>query len=623
MANQEIENPSSRVRFSERLVAPAFFFAAVAISLAFSFFLVRLVEQEGLKRIDPILGQKELSWLSAEADGLLITLRGEAPGNFEQRKAQISVHSALSGFTVIDGTTAAEEPEPIPPSYSFRLVPDGGRVQLFGELPNAGSAQRITAALNASGRARMVENRSILRNDEEGDNWRRAFEFGLLAIELLPDASLHLTETSATLSGRLDSQRKLARIQAEIYAALPDTLELNLALSAPEPFLSPYLFDVQVEDSQLMIAECHAETAQGRNRIETELAVLGNLGSGYCGLAQGAPSADWTDAVLASIALLRAAPIGRIRIENLDLFVWLNASGRGSAESGRLTAAMEALPDQFNLNFVGRKEIENRAAGGAPSTAIRIRLTPDRRVEVSGIADEDNTALMIANFAALGLEPAELTNRLEIDAVTGIPISDQVVVGIDALSMLEFGTLTLGNQSLEVSGKSQSPAIEEEMEAFLSERLGAENYAVDVQHDPALSEQQPPMEPSQCVANANAVVSERKIPFEPGSTQIGASAFPTLQDLAKLLTECTHARIEIAGHTDNQGREEMNLRLSTKRAESVLEALLDAGVLTQNFTAVGYGESQPIADNATQEGRKTNRRIEFRLYDGLNFPGSR
>jgi prophage endopeptidase len=73
--------------------------------------------------------------------------------------------------------------------------------------------------------------------------------------------------------------------------------------------------------------------------------------------------------------------------------------------------------------------------------------------------------------------------------------------------------------------------------------------------------------------------------------------------------------MEIGGHTDSQGREEMNLGLSQSRADAVLNGLLARGVLVSNLTARGYGETRPIADNETEEGRERNRRIEFRLQD--------
>ena len=83
--------------------------------------------------------------------------------------------------------------------------------------------------------------------------------------------------------------------------------------------------------------------------------------------------------------------------------------------------------------------------------------------------------------------------------------------------------------------------------------------------------------------------------------------------IAELLKTCGDVKLEIQGHTDSQGREEMNLALSQARAQSVLNELQARRVLTSSFAAKGYGELQPIADNDSEEGRETNRRIEFRL----------
>jgi OOP family OmpA-OmpF porin len=112
-----------------------------------------------------------------------------------------------------------------------------------------------------------------------------------------------------------------------------------------------------------------------------------------------------------------------------------------------------------------------------------------------------------------------------------------------------------------------------------------------------------------------AVQEESKIVFEPGSVEITEEAGEILDRMAEILPDCLHVPMEIGGHTDSQGREEMNLGLSQSRADAVLNGLLARGVLVSNLTARGYGETRPIADNDTEEGRERNRRIEFRLQD--------
>ncbi len=69
--------------------------------------------------------------------------------------------------------------------------------------------------------------------------------------------------------------------------------------------------------------------------------------------------------------------------------------------------------------------------------------------------------------------------------------------------------------------------------------------------------------------------------------------------------------IEVAGHTDSMGSDAYNMRLSKQRADAVRNFLISRGVAADRLTAKGYGESQPVADNATEEGRFKNRRVEL------------
>lgn len=89
------------------------------------------------------------------------------------------------------------------------------------------------------------------------------------------------------------------------------------------------------------------------------------------------------------------------------------------------------------------------------------------------------------------------------------------------------------------------------------------------------------------------------------------------QDYAKLdqnvatMKEWGDVKVEVAGHTCNMGTEEYNLGLSLRRAEAVRNYLISKGVSADRLTARGYGESRPVASNATREGRAQNRRVEL------------
>ena len=79
------------------------------------------------------------------------------------------------------------------------------------------------------------------------------------------------------------------------------------------------------------------------------------------------------------------------------------------------------------------------------------------------------------------------------------------------------------------------------------------------------------------------------------------------------MEEYKEANVIIEGHTDNQGEDADNLVLSQKRTESVKRYLASQGIEESRMSAIGYGESKPVADNSTAKGRAFNRRVDFKL----------
>lgn len=103
--------------------------------------------------------------------------------------------------------------------------------------------------------------------------------------------------------------------------------------------------------------------------------------------------------------------------------------------------------------------------------------------------------------------------------------------------------------------------------------------------------------------------------FESGRAELKPISYVELNKAVDLLEDNESMVIEIGGHTDNVGSDQLNLKLSQQRAEAVRNYMILAGIDESRVRARGYGETQPIADNSTEEGRAKNRRTEFEIVE--------
>ena len=115
-----------------------------------------------------------------------------------------------------------------------------------------------------------------------------------------------------------------------------------------------------------------------------------------------------------------------------------------------------------------------------------------------------------------------------------------------------------------------------------------------------------------CQEEFDTSLQRESIRFTKGSAYIDPLSFPLLERLAVIARNC-QTRIQIAGYTDSSGDKVKNVKLSERRAKAVRRYLIASGTNGARVTAAGYGAANPVADNNTEEGRRLNRRIEFRV----------
>ena len=118
---------------------------------------------------------------------------------------------------------------------------------------------------------------------------------------------------------------------------------------------------------------------------------------------------------------------------------------------------------------------------------------------------------------------------------------------------------------------------------------------------------------SSCQKQLNSILAKNKIYFAHNSSTIKKSSYQQLDKIIDILKECSATTIEINGYTDNSGEANYNQHLSQLRANRIRAYLISKGIDKNSIKAFGRGAKNPIASNATKEGREKNRRIEFTI----------
>jgi len=148
-------------------------------------------------------------------------------------------------------------------------------------------------------------------------------------------------------------------------------------------------------------------------------------------------------------------------------------------------------------------------------------------------------------------------------------------------------------------------------------RVFADAEGIAINGTPPIVEAPPPEPQKRVEVRDNQIVINEKVQFEYNSAKILEVSHSLLDEVAKVIKEHPQIkRIEVQGHASAEGSDDYNLKLSDKRAKAVMKYLTGkAGIDKAMLQAKGLGETVPIADNETEDGKEKNRRVEFHILE--------
>jgi OOP family OmpA-OmpF porin len=444
------------------------------------------------------------------------------------------------------------------------------------------------------------------------EGWDRAVSFGLTALALLPQSKISIDAGRVSVTAISGSDAEKRRLETELDRAKPDGLAVSVSISAPRPVLTPFTLRFLKDDRGARFDACSADTEAARNRIITAAVAAGLTGEADCTIGLGVPTPRWAEAAEVAIRAVGELGAGSVTFSDADVSL-LATLETPQAAFDRIAGELEAaLPDVFSLKATLPEKPQTSAPEGPAE--FMATLSADGAVQLRGRLTDGTLRDAVSSFAAarFGAADVYMATRLDPDLPEGWPV--RVLAGLQALSELNEGRVTVRADTVEVTGVTALAGARAAITRTLSVGLGqGQAFTVEVRYDEALDPQAALPTPQECVTALNGILQKQKIAFAPGSAEIESAARDTMDALADQMRKCPDIAMEIGGHTDSQGRDSSNLALSQARAEAVLLGLQGRRVLVGSLTAVGYGETRPLADNDSPSGRETNRRIEFTL----------
>jgi OmpA-OmpF porin, OOP family len=314
-------------------------------------------------------------------------------------------------------------------------------------------------------------------------------------------------------------------------------------------------------------------------------------------LSRGAPSQFDAAALL---LLDQIAKLKDGKIELSDTKVSLSGMARDIGGREAIGAALNKLPPGYS---VAANEIK------APPYVFQAYKDPVAvTLTLTGYVPDNNVHAALAAAAARKFFNEKVVDNLK--ASIGAPSGFLAVAmpALGALSRLSTGTLVVSDREVKLSGDALYDAAAVQIRAGLGKDFPRDwQFKADISVKPAVA----PVDATVCQQLFSDLLAKGRIRFEPGRATIDPDSAGLLDRLIETALRCPNVNIEIAGHTDGDGDAAFNQALSEKRAQAVMDYLVKAGLAADRFTATGYGSTQPLAGNDTDEGKAQNRRIEF------------
>lgn len=572
--------------------------AAVACLAALSVWFTAGVVETELKARALAALRGEDGWAHVTLKGRDLTLTGLAPDE-EDRDRALSVARSISGVRRVTDASVLL-PEEAPYRFSAEKTPSG--IVLGGFVPNETVRAEIISSLTGllPGIA-LSDQMKLARGAPVG--LASLASYGLSVFPRLSTGSVEISDRSMRVSGQALDPDDHELALAALAGIPPSAGSISAIDIMPAAISGPYTWAAARKGDRLTVSGYVPDSAI-RSAILSRAGEIGAETEDGMRFASGLPQrVDWMEATGTGLSLLAAMSQGTVTLTD----VTLNVSGEA-----RDAAAFRNIQDILGNRLPGGVMLGTADIGMAEGQPYEwsARLTR-QQLELGGQVPDQAVHDAILNSARLKFGTIEIRDRMEL--LPGAPdgFGQAALIALQALSRLEQSEAVLKDRNLSVQGSALSGVALRDTRRLIEEGL-PEGFS----GAGSLSRAEVPetvLLPVDCQQQLDSLAGSNTVLFQTGDAGIESHSFGFLDRIAATVQQCGDVRMEISGHTDSDGSEADNLVLSERRADAVADYLTAAGVDAKRLVAVGHGESRPVRENETVQGKAANRRIEFQV----------
>ena len=590
------------------------FVLAACISVLAASIFSKFIEVSSKNYLKSALHEAGYSWVKINADGLLLFLHGDAPSDFERIEAVKFGRSMVTGQRLIDNISHLESSKNKTGEINLKILKSIGKVFFIGSFPKEFDSFDFEEMLKTKS-PKSEEYHIIVDQTDMAStlNWELITSYALSLVDVIKLGKIETDGKQLFVEGIASDNRNHGKLKEYIRSRAPSNLPVEISFYQPRELISPFTFQIAITNGLLQYSDCVVADEESKNLIAEIAEKLSAKAVQECLVGLGEPSPQWAEALEKAFSISPQLVNAKVVFDNLNISVILDHSFPEKEYTEILNSISNTFPPEFVLSFI---KLSNDGGSDLSSNRVVATLSPEGLLKIVGPIGEELDKELVANFAKVrfGSENASIS----LYKVGSLPDDwgFRIIAGLEGLRELKNGILNVTPNLIEIRGKTYKKFSSAKITKVVGDKIGYDQrLSISVDYIDLPKPVDDSLTASQCVNKIEETLRVRKIKFEPGSDRVDLAGHETLDDIAKILLNCGDIRLEIGGHTDSQGREQMNLNLSQSRANSVLFELQRRRVLTKNIIAKGYGESQPIASNDTEQGREINRRIEFTPFD--------